>query len=87
MDISAKMKELFLKLDTNSKDKIRKEASEKFSVSVDTVKNHWLYSGNTPENNFEGVVNILTKAAENHVEEIQSLINDLKPVNAESQTI
>lgn len=69
------IKELFLKLDPSAKDEVRKKISEKFKVSIDTVKNHWIYNGNTPDKHKEEVAQIIKGIAENQVDEIQQLID------------
>ncbi|MCY0967896.1 hypothetical protein [Chryseobacterium wangxinyae] len=72
-----KIKELFLKLDSQGKDKVRKQISDKYKVSIDTVKNHWIYKNETPLKNVPAVLNIIRTVAQRQVKEIQKLIDVL----------
>ncbi len=69
------IKELFLKLDPSAKDEVRKKISEKFSVSVDTVRNHWIYNDNTPDVHKVAVIEILKDVANKKLQELKELID------------
>ena len=53
MNKKDKIRKIFLKLNPSGKDNVRKVMSEKFNISVDTAKNHWIYNGNIPEQNID----------------------------------
>lgn len=69
------IKELFLKLDSQGKDSVRKQISEKFNVSIDTVKTHWIYKEDTPEKHVPAVLRIVKNVAQSQVNDIQKLID------------
>lgn len=69
------IKELFLKLDSHGKDKVRKQISDRCKVSIDTVKNHWIYNNETPEKHVPTVLKIVKTVAERQIKDIQKLID------------
>ena len=77
MDKKVKIKEIFLKLNPSGKDDVRKKISEKFNISVDTAKNHWIYNGNTPERNINEVLEILEIEGRKQSDELLQLIDVL----------
>lgn len=75
MQTTNDIKCIFSKLDSNSKNSARKQISDAYNVSIDTVKNRWIYGGEIPQKYTVGVRNIIRSVAQKQVNELQSLID------------
>lgn len=75
MNKKDKIRKIFLKLNPSGKDNVRKVMSEKFNISVDTAKNHWIYNGNIPEQNIDEVLDILEREGKTQSNELLKLID------------
>ena len=75
MNKKDKIRKIFLKLNPSGKDNVRKVMSEKFNISVDTAKNHWIYNGNIPEQNIDEALDILEREGKTQSTELLKLID------------
>ena len=75
MNKKDKIRKIFLKLNPSGKDNVRKVMSEKFNISVDTAKNHWIYNGNIPEQNIDETLDILEREGKTQTNELLKLID------------
>ncbi len=75
MNKKDKIRKIFLKLNPSGKDNVRKVMSEKFNISVDTAKNHWIYNGNIPEQNIDEALDILEREGKTQSNELLKLID------------
>lgn len=69
-----KIKKIFSQLDKESKDEVRTKISNKFKITIDVAKNHWIYGGNIPEANVKGVLKIVVAVLNKQIEKMQELI-------------
>lgn len=77
MDADNIIKEVFMKLISTNKDYVRKQVSDAYSVSPDSVKNSWIYGGQIPEKYIDGVKNIVRSIAIKQISDLQKLIDML----------
>lgn len=77
MNIKTKIKELFSSLTASRKDEVRKKISERFGVSMDTAKNHWIYNGGIPNKHVDEVLEILKEEAQMHVDELIAVLDTI----------
>lgn len=72
---TVKIKSIYEGLEPSLKDDVRKRISDKFGITLDTAKNHWLYGGNIPKSNVKVVLAIVKRAGAKQIEKMQSLVN------------
>lgn len=77
MNKKEKIKTIFTSLSPARKDKVRNLIGKKFGVSMDTVKNHWIYNGAIPEQHISEVLKIVKKEAQDHVDELIQTIDTI----------
>lgn len=70
-----KIKEIFLVLSAERKNNVRTTLSEKFNITVDTAKNHWVLAGKIPEENIDEVLEIVKEQARQQSDNIKDLID------------
>lgn len=75
MQTDNNIKEVFTKLIPENKDSVRKQISDAYCVSPDSVKNSWIYGGQIPEKNAEGVKNIVRSVAQKQINELKKLLD------------
>ena len=75
MNKKDKIRKIFLKLNPSGKDNVRKVMSEKFNISVDTAKNHWIYNGNIPEQKIDEALDILEREGKTQSNDLLKLID------------
>lgn len=73
MNIHTKIKEIYYCISPERKNSARKRISDRFGVSVDSVKVNWIYNGGTPDDKAEEVLAILR-------EEVKTQVSQLKDV-------
>lgn len=72
-----KIKELFANLEQERKDNVRTILSNEFKISIDSVKNNWIYGGNIPPQNIDRVIEVLKIELKLQSDDILELIDTI----------
>lgn len=74
MNIATKIKEIYHCISPERKNNVRKKISDKFNISVDSVKVNWIYNGKTPEEHQEEVLKIVQQEAKEQAKQLMDII-------------
>ncbi|WP_294267697.1 hypothetical protein [uncultured Chryseobacterium sp.] len=63
-DNKDKLKKMYAALPADRKEKLKRSISDRFKITIDSVKNNWIYGGKIPDEHFNNVFKMVKKEAE-----------------------